>query len=133
MRSATRFAPSLLERLEQQIDLPAWVVAQGFHLSPVQKDPTKLAFADRHGETLLLTKDLNASRWTYQTGQEPIERGTVVDLMVRRDAISLDDCVNRMAACLDPSQRTGEPAAYREASGRPRQHSPQGCRPPRRP
>ena len=63
----------------------------------------------------LLTKDLNASRWTYQTGQEPIERGTVIDLMVRRDAISLDDCVNRMAACLDPSQRTGEPAAYREA------------------
>ena len=39
----------LLERLGQQIDLPAWVVAQGFHLSPVQKDLTKLAFSDRHG------------------------------------------------------------------------------------
>lgn len=100
---------------DRQIDLPAWVVAQGFHLSAVQQDPTKLAFADRHGETLLLTKDLDANRWTYRTVHEPIERGTVVDLMVRRDAISLDDCVNRMVACLSPSERTGEPAAYREA------------------
>ena len=90
-------------------------MAQGFHLSPVQKDLTKLAFADRHGETLLLTKDLNANRWTYQTDREPIERGTVVDLMIRRDDSSLDECVNRLAACVDPSQRTGEPAAYREA------------------
>jgi len=108
---------NLLERLEKQIDLPAWVIAQGFHLSPVQKDLTKLAFANRHGETLLLMKDVEARTWSYQTDREPIERGTVVDLMVRRDAISLDDCVNRMAACIEPSKqvREREPAAYREA------------------
>jgi hypothetical protein len=108
---------NLLARLEKQIDLPAWVIAQGFHLSPVQKDLTKIAFANRHGETLLLTKDVEKRSWSYQTDREPIERGTVVDLMVRRDAISLDDCVNRMAACIDPSKqvRDREPAAYREA------------------
>ena len=107
---------SLLERLEKQINLPAWVVAQGFHLSVVQKDPTKLAFADRQGDTLLLTKDLSAGRWLYQTDREPIERGTVVDLMVRRDASSLDECVDRMAACVDLSKQTREAAKYREAS-----------------
>lgn len=108
---------NLLGRLEKQIDLPAWVVAQGFHLSPVQKDLTKLAFANRHGEALFLTKNVDTRTWSYQTDREPIERGTVVDLMVRRDAISLDDCVNRMAACIDPSKqkRDREPAAYREA------------------
>ena len=34
---------SLIERLEQQMDLPAWLVAQGYHLSPTQPDPTRLA------------------------------------------------------------------------------------------
>ncbi|HVV52514.1 MAG TPA: hypothetical protein VHO06_22800 [Polyangia bacterium] len=106
---------NLLEQLEKRIDLPAWVIAQGFHLSPVQKDPQKMAFADRHGEVLFLTKDLDANRWTYQTDGEPIQRGTLIDLMARRDALSPDECVNRMGACLDPSKRTGEPAAYREA------------------
>ena len=48
---------NLLERLEKQIDLPAWVIAQGFHLSPVQKDLTKLAFANRHGESQLDAAD----------------------------------------------------------------------------
>jgi hypothetical protein len=106
---------TLLEQLAKRIDLPAWVIAQGFHLSPVQRDPQKLAFADRHGEVLFLTKDLEAGRWTYVTDGEPFQRGTLIDLMVRRDGLSPDECVNRMGACLDPSKRTGEPAAYREA------------------
>jgi hypothetical protein len=106
---------SLLERLGRQIDLPAWLIAQGFHLSATQKDLTRLAFSDRHGETLYLQKDVDRRMWTCCTEREPVERATVVDLMVRRGAISLDDCVNRMAACLDPSTRTREPAAYREA------------------
>ena len=108
---------NLLERLEKQIDLPAWVIAQGFHLSPVQKDLTKLAFANRHGEALFLTRDADTRTWSYQTDGEPIERGTIVDLMVRRDGSSLDDCVNRMAACIDSSKQmtVREPAAYREA------------------
>ncbi|HVV53345.1 MAG TPA: hypothetical protein VHO06_27055 [Polyangia bacterium] len=107
----------LLEQLEKQVDLPAWLVAGGFHLSPIQLDPTKLAFADRHGDTLFLTKDLAAERWLYQTGREPIERGTVVDLMIRRDGCSLDGCVDRMAACVGLSKPTREAVAYREASG----------------
>jgi hypothetical protein len=107
----------LLERLRKQIDLPAWVIAQGFHLSPIQKDLTKLAFANRHGEALFLTKDPDSRTWSYQTDREPIERGTIVDLMVRRDGSSLDQCVNRMAAAIDSSKQLSnrEPAAYREA------------------
>jgi hypothetical protein len=110
---------NLHERLEKQIDLPAWVVAQGFHLSPVQKDPTKLAFADRHGDSLLLTKDLTAGRWVYQTEREPIERGTVVDLMIQRDGSNPDACLDRMAACVNLSKQTREAAAYREAFAEP--------------
>ena len=106
---------TLLEQLERRIDLPAWVIAQGFHLSLVQKDPQRLAFADRHGEVLFLSKDLDAERWTYHTAGEPIQRGTLIDLMARRDGLSPDECLNRMGACLDPSRRTGEPAAYRDA------------------
>ncbi|HEY0870412.1 MAG TPA: hypothetical protein VGD55_08435 [Acidothermaceae bacterium] len=106
----------LLERFERQIDLPAWVVAQGFHVSPVQKDPTKLAFADRHGDTLLLTKDLSAGRWLYQTAGEPVERGSIVDLMKRRDGSTLDECLERMAECADLSKRSREAEAYRQAS-----------------
>jgi hypothetical protein len=110
-----RVRANLLEQLEKQIDLAAFVVVQGFHLSAVQRDPTKLAFADRHGDRVLLTKDLEAGRWLYQTDREPVERGTVVDLMTRRDGSSLDGCVNRMAACVDLSKQTREAAVYREA------------------
>jgi hypothetical protein len=118
-RSAVR--AQLLERLQKQIDLPAWVIAHGFHLAPVQRDLTNLAFANRHGETLHLRRDVEKGTWTYQTDREPIERGTVVDLMVRRDAIGLDECINRLAACVDPSRRTREPLAYREALADPNQ------------
>lgn len=112
-RRETRAA--LLEQLEKQIDFPAWLIAQKFHLSPVQKDPQKLAFADRYGEVLFLTRNLDTNRWTYQTDTDPVQRGTLVDLMVRRDGLTPDQCVNRMVACLDPSRRSGEPADYRDA------------------
>lgn len=106
----------LAERLEKQINLPAWLSAQGFHLSHIQPDPTKLAFQDRHGETIRLTNDLAAQRWTFETTREPIVRGTVVDLMIRRDGLDFAACVERMAACLDPANRNREPTAYREAT-----------------
>ena len=112
-RAAVR--ASLLERLSRQIDLPAWLIAQGFHLSATQRDPTRLALCNRHGETIYLRKDVERRTWTYCTERGPVERGTLVDLMLRRDAIGIDECLNRMAACLDPSNRTREPAAYREA------------------
>src|SRR5205814_2460924 len=44
------------------------------------------------------------------------ERGTVVDLMMRRDGSSLDECINRLAACLDLAKSTREAVAYREAA-----------------
>lgn len=106
----------LAERLEKQINLPAWLSAQGFHLSHIQSDPTKLAFEDRQGETIRLTKDLAAQRWTFETTREPIARGTAVDLMIRRDGLDFANCVERMAACLDPANRNREPTAYREAA-----------------
>ena len=106
----------LAERLEKQINLPAWLSAQGFHLSHVQLDPTKLAFENRQGETIHLTKDLAAQRWTFETTGEPIARGTVVDLMIRRDGLDFANCVERMAACLDPANRIREATAYREAA-----------------
>jgi hypothetical protein len=106
---------SLIDRLEKQIDLPVWLVAQGFHLAPTQPDLTHLAMTDRYGDTLLLWKDLERGTWTYASEREPADRGTIVDLMVRRDGVTRDDCINRMAACLDRSNQSREPAAYREA------------------
>ena len=106
---------SLIKRLEQQIDLPAWLVAHGYHLSPTQPDQTRLAMTDRWGETLQLRKDLDRDTWNYKTGGEPTEHGTVVDLMVRRDGSSLDECVNRMAACLDRNNKSREAVVYRDA------------------
>jgi hypothetical protein len=106
---------TLIKRLEKQIDLPAWLVTQGYHLSPTQPDPTRLAMADRYGETIHLRKDLERDTWTYTAASEPAERGTVVDLMVRRDGVSLDEAVNRMAACLDRGNKGRQPVAYRDA------------------
>ena len=108
---------SLIKRLEQKLDLPAWLVAHGYHLSPTQPDPTRLAMTDRWGQTLHLRKDLDRDTWTYTTSREPTEHGTVVDLMVRRDGSSLDECVNRMAACFDRTNKSREPAVYRDALG----------------
>ncbi len=113
--SGLQCAPASSNGSAEQIDLPAWLIAQGFHLSATQREPTRLALCDRHGETLYLRKDVERRTWTYFTERGPVERGTVVDLMLRRDAIGLDECLNRMAACLDPSNRAREPAAYREA------------------
>jgi hypothetical protein len=106
---------SLIARMEKQIDLPAWLVAHGYHLSPTQPDQTALAMTDRWGETLHLRKDLDRDTWTYKTGTEPAEHGTVVDLMVRRDGSSLDECVNRVAACLDRNNKSRDPVVYRDA------------------
>jgi hypothetical protein len=106
---------TLIQRLERQIDLPAWLVAQGFHLSPVQPDLTRLALSDRYGETLHLRQDLDDGRWSYSRQSDPTDRGSLVDLMVRRDGSTLDACVDRMGACLTRSNRSPEAVAYREA------------------
>jgi hypothetical protein len=104
----------LLQRLERQIDLPAWLIAQGFHLSPVQRDLTRLAFASPHAEALYLWKDTETRTWSYETADDPPQRGTIVDLLCR-DGMTPEGCIDRLANCLDPSKRTAEPTKYREA------------------
>jgi hypothetical protein len=105
----------LLERLERQINLPAWLVAHGFHVAPVQPDRTEIAMSDRYGEAIRVRKDPERAVWSYSSPDDPADRGSVVDLLVRRDGSTLDACVNRLAACFDRSNRSAEAVAYREA------------------
>jgi hypothetical protein len=56
--------------------------------------------------------------WIYSPGQKAGGQGTVVDLIVQRDGVRLDECLKRIAACLDMSNRSREPTAYRECLGR---------------
>lgn len=104
----------LLRRIQKQIDFPAWLIAQKFHISPVQRDLTKLAFANQHGDTICLRKDNETRTWSYETASEPPERGTLLDLL-QRDGSTREECLDRMARCLDPSNQAAEPTAYREA------------------
>ncbi len=109
----------LMTRLERQFDLPAWLITQGFHLSHVQRDPIQIAFEDRHGDTVFVTRDLDRQAWRYQTLREPAEFGTAIDLLMRRDHASVDACIDRMAACLQPGAQTRESVAYRRAAADP--------------
>lgn len=104
----------LLRRVERQIDFPVWLIAHGFHLSPVQRDLTRLAFSNRHGETLHLRRDADSRTWSYETTGHPPERGTLVDLL-QKDGSTRDECLERLASCLTPSQGKAEPARYRQA------------------
>ena len=106
---------SLAGRLERQIDLPAWLIASGFHLSLAQTDPTVIGLSDRYGETLLVRKDLEKGSWSYSSESNGSDRGTVVHFIVRRDDCTVADCLTRLAACLDTSATTREAIAYREA------------------
>jgi hypothetical protein len=97
------------------VNLPAWLVAHGFHVAPVQADTSQLAMSDRYGETLHLRKDAERDVWSYSNPEDAVDKGTVVDLIVRRDACTLDACLNRLAACFDRSNRSQEALAYRDA------------------
>lgn len=104
----------LLNRVARQIDFPAWLVTQGFHVSPVQRDVTRLAFSNRYGEMISLQKDPETRTWSYETTGQPLQRGTLVDLL-QREGSTPDECLERLASCLDPSNRNAEPTKYRQA------------------
>jgi hypothetical protein len=70
---------------------------------------------DRYGETILLQKDLERGTWTYSSDRDPLDRGSVVDFLVRRDGASSDTSINRLVACVDRSNKDQESLAYREA------------------
>jgi len=110
----------LLRRVESQIDFPAWLIAQKFHISPVQRDLTRIAFANQHGDTIYLRKDVETRSWSYETVSDPPRRGTLLDL-VQQDGATRAQCLERLARCLDPSNRGAEPAAYRAALADPDQ------------
>jgi hypothetical protein len=105
---------SLLHRLEQEIDLPAWLVARGFQVAPHQPDPARLAMTSPSLEMFLLRKDPERGGWSYFNTSDPTERGSVVDFMSRRDGATFETCVNRLAGCVTRSQLTPEGIAYHE-------------------
>jgi hypothetical protein len=102
----------LLQRFARMIDLPAFVGQRGFRLSE-QQEPGRLCMIDRStGEILRLEKDVERGGWTYNSGGDPSDRGTVVDYLQRRDGSSRTACVDRLAACCDERGR-GSPEAAR--------------------
>ena len=106
---------NLLDRLETQIDLPAWLVARGFQVAPQQPDPAQLAMTSSALEVFHLRKDPDRGGWTYFNTSDPADRGSVVDFMIRRDGATLESCFNRLAGCATRSHLSPEGIAYQEA------------------
>ena len=109
-----------LERLEPQVDLPAWLLARGFELAPGNTDPTCVALTNSSLEVYNLRKDPDRGAWTYVNTANPSDRGTVVDFMVRHDGATLAACVDRLAGCVTRSHLTPEGIAYQQTL---RQHA----------
>src|SRR4051794_4602918 len=85
VESRAALQKSLLDRLEPQIDLPAWLVARGFQVALMQPDPAQLAMTGPGLEVYHLRKEPDRGGWTYVNTLDPTDRGTVVDFMIRRD------------------------------------------------
>jgi Toprim-like len=104
----------LLDRFARMIDLPAFVAQQGFRLSDRQ-EPSRLSMTlPSTGETLLLEKDVVRGGWTYVNARDPKERGTVADLLVRREGATREACLERLIACADERRRDSpEATRYR--------------------
>ncbi len=113
--SRAAFQKQLLDRLETQINLPAWLAARGFQIAPQQPDPAQLAMTGPALEVFHLRKDVDRGGWTYTNQSSPTDRGTVADFMFRRDAATLENCVNRLVGCITRSQLSPEGLAYQEA------------------
>jgi hypothetical protein len=105
---------NLLDRLEPQVNLPAWLIARAFQLAPLQPDPGELIMTGPALEVFHLRKDVDRGGWTYTNTSEPTDRGTVVDFMIRRDGATPETCVHRLAGCVTRSL-TPEGLAYQEA------------------
>lgn len=109
-----------LDRLEPQVDLPAWLLARGFELAPGNTDPTRVALTNSSLEVYHLRKDPDRGSWTYVNTSNPSDRGTVVDFMLRHDGATLAACVDRLAGCVTRSQLSPEGIAYQQTL---RQHA----------
>jgi hypothetical protein len=105
----------LLERLETQVDLPAWLVSRGFQIAPLQPDPVHLVMTGPSLEVFHLRKDLDRGGWSYTNPSDPSDRGTVADFMFRRDAATIESCVNRLVGCVNRSDLSPEGLGYQEA------------------
>src|SRR3954469_24759791 len=95
-----------LERLEPQIDLPAWLQSRGFEVAQGNTDPTRVAMTNSALEIFHLRKDLDRGTWTYVNTANPTDRGTIVDFMVRHDGATLATSVDRLAGCMTGGQLT---------------------------
>lgn len=105
----------LLKQLEAQIDLPAWLVARGFQIAPLQPEPAQLAMTGPALEVFYLRKDVDRGGWAYANASNPADRGSVVDFMVSRDATTLESCVSRLAGCVVRAHLSPEGLGYQEA------------------
>ena len=106
---------SLIERVENQVDLPAYLVARGFYLAPAQLEPRQLSMIGPAGETVHLRKDPDRGAWSYMNARDPTERGSVVDFVIRRDGVTLDGAVDKLVGCIYRGSKSREALSYREA------------------
>jgi hypothetical protein len=104
-----------IERLVREVDLPAFLVARGFHLAPSQPEPDRLALTGEGSQALLLQRDVDRRAWTYTNPADPEDRGTIADLIIKRDGVSREACLQRLVSCLDRSSDSPEGRAYRQA------------------
>jgi len=105
----------LLQRFARLIDLPAYLGQQGFRLSEHQEAGHLCMTRPTTGERLRLQKDVDRGGWTYGSAADPNDRGTVVDLITRRDGVTRDGCLNRLIACCDERVRSiPEAARYQD-------------------
>jgi hypothetical protein len=103
----------LLDRFAKAIDLPAFLWQQGFRVSK-EKQPGQLRMTHSiSGDTLVLEKDPQRG-WTYAVDDRQEQRGSIADYLLRREAISREQCLERLVACADErGQRSDEAARYR--------------------
>ena len=101
-----------LERLEPQIDLPAWLQSRGFDIAQGNTDPTRIAMTNSALEVYHLPEGSRSGTWTYVNTANPTDRGTIVDFMVRHEGATLATSVDRLAGCLTSGQLTAEGIAY---------------------
>lgn len=105
-----------LDRLEPQIDLPAWLMARGFAITSSDSDPTHVAMTSPSLDVYHLRKDLERGTWSYVNTSNQAERGTVVDFMVRHDGATLATCVDRLAGCVSSSRLSPEGITYQQTA-----------------
>ena len=115
VQSRAAIDAQLLARFEAQVELPAWFMARGFHIAPLQPDPSQLALTGPGLEVLHLRRDLDRGTWSYTNSANPTDRGTVVDFMCKHEGATLATCVNRLAGCVVRSHLSPEGIAYQEA------------------